>query len=850
MKLSRVLVFCGLLALVCLLFAACGGSGGGSQMMTVQPLMITTQSPLPQTTVNNPYLLAINATGGSGTYTWSIISGSLPPGLTFDNAHGVVQGTPTMYGNYMFTVQVMDGTGHMASAALTLYVEGALIVDCNSCAMGTNNLPVGTPGSPYSAMLSATGGPTPYTWCVVESNGTCDNGSGGALPVGLTITTDSNNNGIISGTPMSQPAQPLSVTVEVKDSETIAATGSATLTLTIFSIATKTLPNGLLDQPYKGSNGQNVLVVEAGGVQPFTWSVSSGSLPAGLTLGPCMHVQTPGCAISGIPTQLGTSTFTLSVTDGENPPAMATQQLSITVTGVTNSLLNGNFAIAFTGYNNGTPFILAGSFMGDGMGNIVSGKIDHNDGFGSEINNPSQCGGNPNCPIPEIIQPGSTYDLSAGTGLGTLSIMTMDANNNPHSYQFSIAVSGNACTPGQPSLSACGQLIQRDPNNPHTYGSGVLKIQDSAYFSLGAFFPGNFAVLVNGFDPSQHRYAAAGAVGTNPITQIDVDCNGNGWHLSGCPLNQNDNGSTAYNPFPGSQFSANIDTGTGRGTFVNLRFPNDPNGYCVGGMNGLNCGYAYYIINRQEMILISGDPYSKPANLTLWSAYRQKSFATGWTLQQLSGKVILELTGAGGGSSDVTTGILNADGTGNASFNGDENNGGTLSQPSSSGTYALTSNGNSTGGFALSGFSQPALSGATVYLYSGDLGYFVGGDSNATSGVVEQQTGGPYTDASVVGALAGGTVLPAISGVTNSVFEMFADGQGDISATQYTSGSGGPGGPNQLTLTYAVDRTGRAVVSQNGNEFGVLYVVGPNKFVLLPAGNDPALSVFISGQAD
>jgi hypothetical protein len=37
---------------------------------------------------------------------------------------------------------------------------------------------------------------------------------------------------------------------------------------------------------------------------------------------------------------------------------------------------------------------------------------------------------------------------------------------------------------------------------------------------------------------------------------------------------------------------------------------------------------------------------------------------------------------------------------------------------------------------------------------------------------------------------------------------------------------------------------------QGANEFGVLYIVGPNKFVLVPAGNNQALGIYISGQPD
>ncbi len=947
MRSSRVLVLSGLLLMVGLLFVACGGSSPAPP--PAQALTITTTLPLAQGTVNLTYGDVLQAAGGTTPYTWSITSGALPPKLTLDPQMGLISGTPTTAGTFNFTVQVMDSAGHTATANLAIVIEGVLVVTCNSC-IATNVLPYGSVGVPYpAATLSASGGVGPYSWCVVETNENgqpCDNGAGGALPAGLTITT-SNGNGIISGTPTSQPAAPIQVEIQVSDSETPKATGTATLSLTIFSITTKTLQNGIINQPYQGAETQ---VIAGGGIgsgqHPYTWSVTSGSLPPGLSL--CTTTAIPSCPITGTPTQLGTSNFTVTVVDGQTPPATATAMLSIDVqdptltittaslpagnvnlpysailqatggnghntwsiasgslpAGLTlnantgaisgtpttqcqpsqcpsfvvqvqdsenppemamsgmltinvgpaigNSLLHGNFAIAFSGFDNGTPFILAASFVGDGTGNITSGVLDHNDGHGSEINDPSQCNNNPNCPIAEVMQSGSVYDLSGGNGLGTMTIMTLDANNNPHTYKFEISVSGNACTPGQPSLTACGRLIQRDANNPQSYGSGVLKIQNPAYFGIDAFFPGNFAVLLNGIDPSGNRYAAAGAIGTNLVTLIDVDCNGNGWHLTtGCPLNVNDDGHPASNPIAGSQFSGDIDPQTGRGAFVNLRFPSDPNGYCVGGMNGTNCGYAYYVIDKQEMILISGDPLSKPANLTLWTAYRQKSFATGWGLQQLDGPVVTELTGNDRGSADVTAGLFTADGAGNATFSGDENAGGTLGQPASRGTYALGMNGNTTGNFTFTFAQDPALNNAQVYLYTGGFGYFVGSDANVTSGVLEQQSGAPFSNISVIGTLEGATAWPAVNGVTNSVTELFADGAGDITGTQYTSGSGGPGGPNQLTLTYSVENTGRAVVKdQNGHEFGVLYVIGPNKFVLLPVGSNPALNIFISGQAD
>ena len=245
---------------------------------------------------------------------------------------------------------------------------------------------------------------------------------------------------------------------------------------------------------------------------------------------------------------MGTSNFVAQVQDSENPPLIAqsppvghTGQLGITINAaITNSLLTGNYLIVFNGFKNGTPFIMVGSIITDGNGNITGGKLDYNDGTG-EPNDPSQCHSNPLCPIPQTIQsPGSTYDLSAGNGLGNMTISTLDNSGNPHTYTFSISVSGSACTANQ-YVSSCGRLIE---NDAQMYGSGELKVQDPSYFPVNPFFPGNFAVQLLGIDPGGNRYAAAGAIGFNPTTGVDVDCNGNGWHLTNCPLDANDNGNS------------------------------------------------------------------------------------------------------------------------------------------------------------------------------------------------------------------------------------------------------------------------------------------------------------------
>jgi hypothetical protein len=848
MKSFRVLAL-SILALFAIVLTACGG-GGSSPKPPAAPLKITT-SLFPQATVNVPYVYLLQASGGTGIYTWAITKGSLPKGLSFTDAQGQISGTATQAGSFPMTFQVTDGAGTVASADLTLTVEGVVIISCSSCT--GSSLPYGNPNVPYSATLSASGGTAPYTWCAVEADGTCDSGSGGALPPGLTITTV-NNQGVISGTP-TIPGTPATITVQASDSETPISRASRTLTLTIFDVGPKSLPNATIDTMYD----QNASAI--GGVGPFTWTLT-GNLPPGLSLGSCVHSQRPTCLISGAPTQTGISNFSLTVADGETPPAMATVNLSITVGPlVTNTTLKGTYAIILNGFKSGNPYIMAGSLLADGNGNVTGGKLDYNDGTGEHYD-PTQCRGAQICPIPQTIQTGSTYDLTAGNGTGTITLKTLDYQQNPYTYNFNIAVSGNgsSCQAARAD-SSCGRLIE---SSPQEYGSGVLKVQDPAIF--GSFFPGNFGLLVNGTDPAGHRYAAVGALGTNPQTGVDIDCNTNGWGLGGCPLDTNDNGNngagaTLPDPYGGT-FASDVDQTTGRGNFVSLAFNSDPQSLCLGSLGGhYNCGYAYYIINFEEMYMISTDPTTSSgnpyANLTLWSALRQRS-NSGWNVSNISANNIMELSANDGGKADVTAGLMTTDHAGNGAFTSDENDGGTLSQQTAApGTIAVGTVGAKTGQFLFNGFPQFGTGGAVMYIWSGpnnNGGFFVGTDVKVTSGVMETQLPPPpgqvFSNASVNGSYVGATVTPVLSTVTNSVTFMFADGVGNMTASQVTSGSGGNNGPNNLALTYQVDPTGRGVVNQNQSPFGYLYVIGPEKFAMVPTGNAPALNVFATGQPD
>ena len=144
-----------------------------------QPLVIGS-STLPSGTNGVSYSQALQASGGTPGYAWSITSGNLPTGLTLTG--GVISGTPTVSGTFNFTATVTDSGSptQTKSAAMTLVVAPNLLT------ITTSTLHSGTNGAAYSQALQASGGTPGYTWSIASGN----------LPTGLTLTS-----GAISGTP-------------------------------------------------------------------------------------------------------------------------------------------------------------------------------------------------------------------------------------------------------------------------------------------------------------------------------------------------------------------------------------------------------------------------------------------------------------------------------------------------------------------------------------------------------------------------------------------------------------------------------------------------------------------------
>ena len=311
-----------------------GTSSPAPVTITVSPPTITYAPSSPASgTVGVSYNQSVaGASGGTGSYTYAIASGSLPAGLTLAT-DGALSGKPTAGGTFNFTVRATDttvGTGPYSATSGTLsMVIAAPTITPNP--LGVSNASAGTY---YSQPLSAGGGTAPYTYTV----------SGGTLPAGLTLS----GGGLVSGTPTA--AGTFTFTVRAQDSSTGSGPYADTRTYTItvaapaLSLNPSSVPNGTAGASY----GQTFTA--SGGTASYTYDISSGSLPAGMTL-------SSGGVLSGTPTASGPFSFTVRVTDsttGAGAPFQISQNYSLNVAAPTLTMspasgsLNASAGVAFS----------------------------------------------------------------------------------------------------------------------------------------------------------------------------------------------------------------------------------------------------------------------------------------------------------------------------------------------------------------------------------------------------------------------------------------------------------------------------------------------------------------------
>jgi Flp pilus assembly secretin CpaC len=226
-----------------------------------------------------------------------------------------------------------DGTGKFSAATNSPFPLSRQL------AIRTTSLPDGVLNTAYSATLQSTGGTGAITWSLAT----------GTLPTGLALNAST---GAITGTPTA--AGTSSITVKATDAASPPNTVTAALSISInavapaFAISRASLPNGSIGTPY------DQILTATGGTAPFTWSVSSGSLPTGLSLNAATG------ELTGTPTSTTTTpvsfTFAVGVTDSSAAPLTAQKQF--TLTPVTDTE-RGPVAMAATDFNSDGKLDLA-----------------------------------------------------------------------------------------------------------------------------------------------------------------------------------------------------------------------------------------------------------------------------------------------------------------------------------------------------------------------------------------------------------------------------------------------------------------------------------------------------------
>ncbi len=260
-------------------------------------LAITTEA-LPEADVMMPYSATVEATGGRGTRTWTVEG--LPEGLTATRDEAVtISGTPESPGAFDVRVAVRDVREGTDEQTFTLRVRASALT------ITTTELPVAFAGVDYVAAIESAGGRPPYQWTVTEGP------EDFAVDASTTATTS------LVGTTATTGRYTITVQVEDAEGERATATFDLDVSDGPLTVLTSTLTDAQLGVPY------GTMLRARGGVGELEWSLASGALPDGITLDTALG------RLDGTATELGRSTFTVSVTDERDRTASAALSLFV-----------------------------------------------------------------------------------------------------------------------------------------------------------------------------------------------------------------------------------------------------------------------------------------------------------------------------------------------------------------------------------------------------------------------------------------------------------------------------------------------------------------------------------------
>lgn len=247
-------------------FAEGGSIASTTLTITTVHAALALSYPTPQVlTVNQPSV-TINPirTGGRPAFTYSIVAGALPPGLSLNTSTGVITGVPTdtVLAADTTIIRVVDINGSVDQARVQWRVNAALTIYYAT----TNTLVI---NQNYTIDPVVIGGTSPYVFSTVA----------GALPAGLSLNTST---GRISGAPTTTGTY--SVTVRAVDAN--GAADNASLQIVVVTSGTQPTAVNLkavLQGAHVGGGSMSTSLNTQGLIpttDPYGQNVTAATVPA------------------------------------------------------------------------------------------------------------------------------------------------------------------------------------------------------------------------------------------------------------------------------------------------------------------------------------------------------------------------------------------------------------------------------------------------------------------------------------------------------------------------------------------------------------------------------------------
>ena len=277
---------------------------------STNPVVSATPAPTVGTvgTVYNGY--QFSATNGPIS-SYQVVSGSLPTGLSLSPV-GVLSGTPTVAGSYMFGVTATNSSN--ATGAATSF----------TITIGSNSTPV-VNATPQALDGTVGGGYTNYQFSATNGPISIYQVSSGTLPTGLTLSSA----GVLSGTPNAAGTYTFGVTATNSSNLTSAATS---FTVVVGATGTSVISTVT---PVAGLQNAYYTYILAASANPTSYTVTSGSLPPGMSYDSGLG------RLDGTPTAAGTYTFTLAAVNASGTGPAATLTITIAANSDSNLALAG-----------------------------------------------------------------------------------------------------------------------------------------------------------------------------------------------------------------------------------------------------------------------------------------------------------------------------------------------------------------------------------------------------------------------------------------------------------------------------------------------------------------------------